>query len=69
MVLAAAAALAFAVSHAWRQSDNINDVVDYGRNGMFQLSDRVRSARAVGYNNATTLLLWREDANGDGYVN
>ncbi|MDD4889851.1 MAG: prepilin-type N-terminal cleavage/methylation domain-containing protein [Phycisphaerae bacterium] len=68
MVLATAAGLAFAVSHAWGKSEDINEIVSHGRNGLFQISDRVRSGRAIGYTDSAGMLIWREDSNGDGYV-
>lgn len=69
MVLLAAAGLAFAVSHAWSASNTVSDVVSHGRGGLLVLSQRIRSARAVGYTDGTTMLVWREDDNGDGYPN
>jgi prepilin-type N-terminal cleavage/methylation domain-containing protein len=69
MVLAAAAGLAYAVSHAWSKSEDINTVVTHGRNGLFQISDRLRMARAVGYSTSNLIVFWREDDNGDGVIN
>lgn len=69
MVLAAAAGLAFAVSHAWSRSEDINTVVTHGRNGLFQISDRLRGARAIGYAYSGLIVFWREDDNGDGKIN
>ena len=69
VVLAAAAALAYAVCHAWSKSEDINEVVSSGRNGMVRMSDRIRSARAIGYVAPGVLMLWRQDANEDGQVN
>lgn len=65
IVLAAAAALAFAVSAAWHKSENVNEVVGHVRGGVLRLSDRIRGARAVGYTDAACMLIWRDDANDD----
>ncbi|MCG3179276.1 MAG: hypothetical protein BIFFINMI_01610 [Phycisphaerae bacterium] len=68
-VLSAAAALAFAVGHAWNASDDVNELVNHGRNGAVRIAERIRAARAVGYVSNRHLVLWREDSNGDGKIN
>lgn len=68
IVLAAAAALSFAVSHAWAKSDDVNDVITHGRNAIARVDDRIRSARAIGFTDEQNMLIWREDADGDGYI-
>lgn len=68
LVLAAAASLAYAVSHAWTKSENIQTVVNHGRNGVARIGARIRGAKAVGYVNSTYLLIWREDADEDGRI-
>jgi prepilin-type N-terminal cleavage/methylation domain-containing protein len=69
IVLSAAAALAYAVGKAWSQSENINEVVSSGRLATVRITDRIRTARAIGYADDQVLVIWREDSNGDGAVN
>lgn len=69
IVLTAAAALAFAVGQCWSKSEDVNDVVNHGRHGVLRIGDRVRGGLAIGFADATRLVLWREDANGDGQIN
>ncbi len=69
LVLAAAASLAYAVNRAWATSENVQTVVNHGRNGLARISSRIRNARAVGHVDSQYFLLWREDSNSDGRIN